>query len=151
MRWRRVSDWLARVPEAERPELRAGGAGAMQAALDTFERWLQRDLGVEAPPIALGRLLTQHPDALTHPEPLRNALAGAADPPPAMPVGADRTMVRQPLGRLPAVMRGTFWKKSWSWARPQPRPRPEPDFPAAVGPGPVTGSGDGSAGPGGSH
>jgi hypothetical protein len=101
------------------------------AMLEAFEQWTEELAPTIAPPAephrvafvmaTLGpRLLTDHPDALDHPAQMRAEFERLMRvwEHGVLPTLPQREMHRQPLGKLPAVLRGEFWSGTYRWVMP---------------------------------
>ena len=102
-----------------------------EAMLEALDRWtdeLPDALGMphEADRVALvvaiygGRLLEAHPEAFERPAECLEAIRGHLDAweNGVLPKLEHQEMHRQPLGDLPAVLRGEFWSGTYRWVMP---------------------------------
>lgn len=103
-------------------------SAAMLEALDRWTDGLADELNApgDADRVAFvmavygARLLDAHPDALTHPGALLDAVRGHLNvwEHGVSPKLEHQAMHRQPLGDLPMVLRGEFWSGTYRWVMP---------------------------------
>jgi hypothetical protein len=111
--------------DAADPAMRA------EAMLEALDRWcdalpealgLQRDAARVAFALSrkLGGWLSDKPEALDDPTVLVSELTRYLDhwPQGVLPALPHQRMHRQPLGDLPAVLRGAFWSGTYRWVLP---------------------------------